>query len=297
MKSTIGIVGIGLVGTAMAHNLLNAGVEVYGYDISDERLREFRSKGGIAVSSPRMVAENADRILLSVHDSDTVREAIFGSGGVLEATPHPKYIVDTTTGDPEMTVRLSAELQERGIGYLDATISGSSDHIRSRRGVFMVGGESDVFETCRDILELLAETHFHVGGPGSGSKTKLASNLILGLNRAALAEGLVLAENLGLDLASFLEVVRLTPAYSAQMDSKGEKMIKREYTAHSKISQHRKDVDIILRYGRNHGQRLPFSEVHHNLLTEAERVGRGDLDNSAVIEQIRDLKDALEPES
>lgn len=293
MKKTAGLVGIGLVGTAIANNLLDAGIELYGYDISLERIAAFKERGGIVTSSPCEVAEHTPRVILSLRDSQTVDEVMRGADGILKAASLPRFIVDTTTGDPEMSATLSEEVRKVGVGYLDATLSGSSDHIRCRRGVFMVGGNREDFDACIDIFEILADSYFYVGGPGAGCKTKLASNLILGLNRAALAEGLVFAERMGLNLESFMEVVRLTPAYSAQMDTKAEKMIKREYTAQSKISQHRKDVDIILSYSRRLNQHLPFSEVHHSLLREAERVGRGEADTSAIIEQIRTPEGSL----
>jgi 3-hydroxyisobutyrate dehydrogenase-like beta-hydroxyacid dehydrogenase len=151
----------------------------------------------------------------------------------------------------------------------------------------MVGGDKAAFEACSNILEALSEKVFYVGPSGHGSKAKLASNLILGLNRLVLAEGLVFAEKLGLDLAAFLELLKTTPAYSAAMDIKGEKMLKGDFTAQARIRQHHKDVSLILKYAEKTGQELPLSKVHLDVLEKAITAGDADLDNSAVIKEIR----------
>ena len=134
---------------------------------------------------------------------------------------------------------------------------------------------------------MLSEKVFYVGPSGSGSKAKLASNLILGLNRLALAEGLVFAEKLGLELESFLELLKVSPAYSVAMDVKGRKMLDKDFVPQSKIRQHHKDVSIILKYAEKVGQQLPLSRVHLDVLEKAIEAGDGELDNAAVIGEIR----------
>jgi 3-hydroxyisobutyrate dehydrogenase-like beta-hydroxyacid dehydrogenase len=151
----------------------------------------------------------------------------------------------------------------------------------------MVGGDKEVFEKCTDIFDALAEKVFYLGPSGSGSKAKLASNLILGLNRLALAEGLVFAEKLGLDLEVFLKLLKATPAYSAIMDTKGEKMLKGDFSAQARVRQHHKDVSLILKYAERAGQELPLSKVHLDVLEKAIENGDADLDNAAVIREIK----------
>jgi 3-hydroxyisobutyrate dehydrogenase-like beta-hydroxyacid dehydrogenase len=126
-----------------------------------------------------------------------------------------------------------------------------------------------------------------MGPSGSGSKTKLATNLVLGLNRLALAEGLVFAEKLGLDLPTFLDVLRAGPAYSAAIDIKGHKMLESDFTPQSRIRQHRKDVSLILKYALAQNQDLPLSRVHFDILDSAIAAGDGELDTSAVLKEIR----------
>jgi len=287
MAKKIGLVGFGLVGTAMTESLLTRQFEIVGFDIDSERCAEFEKLGGKPAVSPAEVAGRVEHVVLSLPDSKAVRQVIEGPKGLLEAEPLPKYIIDTTTGDPEETIALAERLAQRGITLLDATISGSSRQVRDRAAVFTVGGDKAAFERCKDIFAALSEKVFYVGPSGHGSKAKLAGNLILGLNRLALAEGLVFAEKLGLDPGAFLELAKATPAYSAIMDIKGEKMLRGDFTAQARIRQHHKDVSLILKHAEKAGQELPLSKVHLDVLNKAIAAGDGDLDNAAVIKEMR----------
>ncbi len=283
----IGIIGIGLVGTALAEILLEHGFPVIGYDLDARRCRALEVSGGRVADSPAAVAGAVDRLVLSLMDSEVVAQVVEGANGVLTATRLPRYLIDTTTGDPVATEALAGRLAQRGVGYLDATISGSSRQIRARAATFMVGATESGFAANQDLLQQLGERVYHLGPPGSGSRAKLASNLVLGLNRLALAEGLVFAGSLGLDPAAFLEVLRHSPAYSVAMDVKGRRMVEDDFAPEARLRQHLKDVNLILACARTAGQHLPLSVVHQELLEQAVAAGDGDLDNAAVIRAIR----------
>ena len=287
MADKVGLIGIGLVGTVIAERLLAGEFDVVGFDIDSARCRHFEKLGAKAVSTPAEVGQEANRVVLSLPDTETVRQVVEGHAGILEAKTPPKYIIDTTTGDPKETVLLAQRLAEREIHLLDSTISGSSRQVRDGEAVLMVGGDKAAFDTCMDIFKALTEKVFYLGASGNGSKAKLASNLILGLNRVALAEGLVFASNLGLKLKTFLELLKVTPAYSAVMDTKGKKMLNDDFTTESRIRQHHKDVSLILKYAEMAGQELPLSSVHLDVLEKAIEAGDGDLDNAAIIREIR----------
>jgi 3-hydroxyisobutyrate dehydrogenase-like beta-hydroxyacid dehydrogenase len=287
MQHKVGLIGIGLVGTALAERLVARGFNVVGYDIVPEKREQLERLGGHAACSPADVASRARRVVLSLLTSDIVRQVVAGEAGILEATLPPELVIDTTTGDPDETERIGELLAERGIGYLDATISGSSVQIGDGEGVFTVGGEPEHFAACEDILDALTDKAFHVGPVGSGCETKLVINLILGLNRAALAEGLAFAEALGLDLSRVLPLLAATPAYSRMMDTKGQKMVGGDFTTQARLSQHRKDIRLILDLAAKAGQELPLSEAHLAILDAAIAAGDGDLDNSAVIKELR----------
>ena len=151
----------------------------------------------------------------------------------------------------------------------------------------MVGGQRPAFDACLDVFRALSDRVFYLGPSGAGSKAKLATNLVLGLNRLVLAEGLVFAEKLGLDPAAFLELLRVSPAYSAAVDTKGAKMVRGDFTPEARLKQHFKDVRLILRYAAQAAQELPLSKAHADILQKAIEAGDGELDNCAVINEVR----------
>ena len=151
----------------------------------------------------------------------------------------------------------------------------------------MVGGEPGDFEACADLWPVLGSNVFHVGTCGAASKMKLVTNLVLGLNRAALAEGLVFAEAIGVDPSAALGVLQGSIAYSKTMDTKGRKMIDRDFQPQARLSQHLKDVRLMLAAAEKAGLKLPLSQTHSELLAQAEAAGCGELDNCAIIEAFR----------
>jgi 3-hydroxyisobutyrate dehydrogenase-like beta-hydroxyacid dehydrogenase len=159
-------------------------------------------------------------------------------------------------------------------------ISGSSVQLAAGDVLVMAGGDAAVFERCRELFAKIARDAVHTGPCGSGAKMKLVTNLVLGLNRAALAEGLVFADQLGVEGKQALDVLRRSMAYSRIMDTKGEKMLARDFTPQARLSQHLKDVRLMLAAS---SIPLPLSETHRELLEKAEVLGFGEADNSAVI--------------
>ena len=274
----------------MARRLLNAGYAVVGYDINPARLVALRDIGGVAADSPGEVGDRAARVILSLFDSAGVRDVVEGDGGLLSGSDPPRYVIDTTTGAPADAERLASRLMARGVGLIDATISGSSAQLRDGEAVLMVGGEDAAVAACDDLLRAVSPTVKRVGPPGAGAKAKLATNVLIGLNRAALAEGLAFAESIGLDPAAFLDLARATPGHSAAMDVKGDRMVTGDFTPDSRVRQHRKDLRLILDAARDAGQRMPLSEAHAELLDALVEAGDGDLDNAAIVLALRRLR-------
>ena len=274
-EGSIGLIGLGLVGSALREVLTVGGFTVVGCDVDP-------TKGGVA-ARPRDVAQACRRVVLSLPTSAEVAEVIGGAAGLLGAETPPEIVIDTTTGHPQAVRRLAARLAERGVHLLDATIAGSSRQVAARQAVFLVGGDEAAFRACADLWGVLASRVLHLGPAGSGATAKLAVNLVLGLNRLVLAEGLVFAQRLGLDTRTALALFACTPAYSRAMDTKGEKMVSGDFTPEARLAQHRKDVGLLLDLAREVGQQLPLTEVHAAVLDGAIAAGEGELDNSAVI--------------
>jgi 3-hydroxyisobutyrate dehydrogenase-like beta-hydroxyacid dehydrogenase len=269
------------MGTAIVERLLAAGFRVRGWDRDADRLA---ASGAEASESAASVVRSCNCVVLSLPNSRVVDAVLNEAGADLRAG---QVILDTTTGEPEDAVRFATRLRACGVAYLDATISGSSEQLRRGEALCMVGGEAANYARCAGLFAALGGPAMHVGGSGDGAKMKLVTNLVLGLNRAALAEGLALAEAMGLDLPQTLRVLQSSAAYSRIMDSKGRKMIEREFSPVARLSQHLKDVRLIQQAGDSAGLRLPLTEAHRHLLEEAETAGLGTQDNSAVIEVIR----------
>lgn len=277
VKTPVGLIGLGLVGSALAERLLDAGERVVGWDIDPGRVAALGESGG---KDAQEVFSSCRRVLLSLPSHREVADVILAAGASLN---RGLTIIDTTTGDPGSTEELAASLAERGIAYLDATISGSSAQVRAGSVTLMVGGDAESFAASADIFESIGRQTFHTGPAGTGAKMKLVTNLVLGLNRAALAEGLVFAEALGLDPTLSLAVMRGSAAYSKTMDTKGERMIHGDFAPDARLSQHLKDVRLIVDIGRRAGLPMSLSAAHRAVLEDAEAAGCGELDNSAII--------------
>ncbi len=279
-SSPVGLIGLGLLGSALADRLRGGSLPVLGYDLDPARREVLAGAGGEVARDAAEVFGRCHRVLLSLPTHAEVQAVLTAAEGTVRSG---HVIVDTTTGDPEATAALAAKLATRGVAYLDATVSGSSAQLREGSAVLMVGGDAAAFAACGDLFAPLGRATFHCGGAGAGARMKLVTNVVLGLNRAALAEGLALAQGLGLDARQALAVMQGGPAYSRIMDRKGERMLSGNFVPEARLSQHLKDVRLILEQGEAAGLPMPLSHAHLPVLEEAEAAGLGALDNSAII--------------
>jgi 3-hydroxyisobutyrate dehydrogenase-like beta-hydroxyacid dehydrogenase len=289
VADAVGVVGIGLLGNAVTRRLVAAGLPVAGYDVDAGKRASLAALGARPAGSLAELGEICRRFVLAVFDTQQVEEVLEGPGGLLEAArlPQGALFVSLSTCDPERIRALGARVRARGAVLLECPLSGSSAQVARGEGVGLVAGDEADIATVDDILAAICKRRFFLGPLGNGNKAKLAVNLILGLNRAALAEGLILAERLGLPLESFLEVARGSAAYSNVMDQKGPKMVARDFSAQGKIAQSEKDFSLILAAARAAGQDLPLSAVYRALMRGCIDHGEADWDNAAIIEEIR----------
>ena len=180
-----------------------------------------------------------------------------------------------------------SRLASAGLRFLEAPISGTSEQVRQGDGVALLGGDPDLVEEAAPVLRALFGRTHHVGRCGDGNRGKLAVNLVLGLNRLALAEGVAFAESLGMDATAFLAVAASSAAYSQVMDTKGAKMAAGDFAPQGRVSQTLKDARLILDLAARHGQALPLEEVNAAVLEACVAAGEGGLDNSAVVNELR----------
>jgi 2-hydroxy-3-oxopropionate reductase len=290
MKKRIGFVGLGLMGRGMVKNLLSAGFPVIGYDIDNGKMEALVGKGFQKAVSPEELPSMVDVIILSLPNSDVVNDVVGDSLKLFEAETRGLILIDTTTADPVMSEALAFRLRERGIDMLDATISGTSKMCAEKDVTFMVGGHEDTFKECEPILSVLGAKTFYMGENGSGALAKLVVNLVLGLNRMVLAEGLCLAKKAGMDPQRTLEVLKGSAAYSKAMDQKGQKMVDKDLLLpEGKLAFHLKDVRLMLDLGRRVNAPLILSSLHAKALETEVAKGRGEWDNADIISFYEDL--------
>ncbi len=287
--TSIGIVGLGLVGSALAQRLMAAGFLVTGFDLRAEAREALTAQGGQAAATLADVAVAASCVVLAVFNTDDVLGVVEDADGLL-SVPGVRHIIDCSTGTPEALEALAARLQARGVDFIEAPLSGSSQQIAAGAATLLLGGEARAIEQCTPVLTAISEQRIHVGGAGMGARAKLATNLVLGLNRAVLAEGMVFAEQLGISPDKFLALVLASPATSGAAQAKGRMMVDGDFTPQSRIRQHLKDVDLMLTSAADRGQKLPLSETHAALMRAAIAAGDGELDNAAIIRELRRQK-------
>ena len=286
-RAPLGLIGIGLLGQAFAHRLLGAGFEVVGFDVDPAKRAKLAELGGRPALSVADLAQRCDPIVLAVFSTDQVEAVIESELLPAMGDGSGKIVLVASTCDPDRIAALGERVAARGLRLLETPVSGASGQVSRGEGIGLIGGDARVASAVESVLRALFASYFHIGKIGDGGRAKLAVNLILGLNRLALAEGLVFAERLGLNPAAFLKVARRSAAYSQVMDVKGSKMIHGEFAAEGRVTQHLKDVHLMLEQAERVKQHLPLLEIHADVLEACVRQGEGDLDNSAVIEEIR----------
>jgi 3-hydroxyisobutyrate dehydrogenase-like beta-hydroxyacid dehydrogenase len=287
--AAVGVIGAGLMGTACTQRLMQAGIEVVAYDVDAAKRAAMEKLGVRSAVSVAEIANQCATLVLCVFNTDQVEQVVEGRDGVLNTmdSGSQRTLICTSTCDPDRLAALAARVASRGVNILEVPISGTSSQVAAGDGVGLVGGDRAIMEKSAAVLDAICPRRYYLGTVGNGSRAKLAVNLILGINRAAIAEGLVFAERLGLDRESFLEVARGSAAYSQVMDIKGPLMAKREFrNPLSRVDQSLKDFHLMLDQARAAGQELPFAGVYARLLEDCVKNGEGEWDNAAIAEAI-----------
>jgi len=281
-RTPVGVIGVGLMGEVYARRLVAAGFTVIGYDVDpakNARLANLGAQAGTLAD----IAQNCELIVVAVFNTEQVEDVVERA---LIPAAAGKIVLVTSTCDPDRIAALGARVGDR-LRFLETPVSGTSEQVRQGDGVGLIGGDQKIAADAAPVLDALFAKSFHIGKVGDGGRAKLAVNLILGLNRLALAEGLVFAARLGLDPAAFLDVARRSAAASQVMDTKGPKMIDGNFAPEGRVRQTLKDTQLMLDQARKAGQQLPLLQIHADVLQACVRHGDSEQDNSIVIEEIR----------
>lgn len=279
----VGLIGLGLLGKAIAGRLLSAGLKVVGFDVATEAREAASALGVSVVEDHHAVATACDVVLLSLPNSDIRCDLLWGADHLAESLNEGALVLDTTTGRPEDCESDGTRLRALHVDYVDVCVLASSRQVAAGEAVLLVGDEAARAAGYASMLECFSHQVFYLGKLGDGSRMKLVANQVLGLNRLVLAEALGLAKRSGLDLHQTLEVLQSGPAASQVMFSKGPKMIAGDFSADARLAQHAKDVGLILDMGEACGASLPVSALHRDVLARLMDKGYGDEDNSAVV--------------
>jgi 3-hydroxyisobutyrate dehydrogenase-like beta-hydroxyacid dehydrogenase len=282
VSAPVGLVGLGLMGEVYARRMVAAGLSVVGYDVDagkNPRLAAIGARAGSLAD----IAHDCEPIVLAVFNTEQVEEVV--ERALLPAASG-KIVICTSTCDPDRIAALGTRVTDR-LRFLEVPVSGTSAQVNQGDGVGLIGGDAQIAAAAVPVLDALFPKRFHIGKIGDGGRAKLAINLILGLNRLALAEGLVFASRLGLDPAAFLNVARASAAASQVMDTKGPKMIAGNFVPEGRVRQTLKDTQLMLDQVRKAGQELPLLSVHAEVLQACVNHGESEQDNSIVIEEIR----------
>ena len=290
MPERVGFVGIGIMGRPMAHNLMEAGHELVLYNRTRQKAEELAKESGAGVAdSLKEVAESSDVIITMLPGPPEVEEVVAGEEGVLEGTAEGSIIVDMSTSSPVLARELARLARERGVGMLDAPVSGGDVGAIEGTLSIMVGGSEEDFERAKPLLEVMGNTVTHVGPSGSGQVVKAANQIVVALTIEAVSEALVLGSKGGVSPEKILDVLSGGLAGNKVMEVKREKFLERDFEPGGKVEFHRKDLGIALSAGREYGVVLPVTAIVNQMFEALMVRGRGGWDHSALLTLIEDL--------
>lgn len=290
MTTTVGVIGLGLLGHAVATRLRAAGHDVVGYDVLPERMQALAALGGQPAASAEAAARASEIVCTLLPSLASAEAAILGPQGVVTgARPH-QAIVQMSTISPALTERLAREASARDLAFLDCPVSGTSAMVARGEGILLVGGEPAVFERWRALLETILPRAVYLGRAGQATVVKLAANLLVGLHTAAAAEALTLVRKAGLDPGRVLEVLTASAGTSRMLELRGPMIVSQEFPPQMKLELFLKDLGLILDAGAEVGAALPLTALSRRLYAAAATEGHGGEDLAVVIKALEAWK-------
>jgi 2-hydroxy-3-oxopropionate reductase len=288
----VGFVGLGIMGTSMARNLIEDGHELVIHNRTRAKAEKLAKLGAEVATSPREVAGRSDVIITMLPGPPEVEEVLAGENSLLEGVRDGSLIVDMSTSSPPLAQELSRTANTRGVGMLDAPVSGGDIGAIEGTLSIMVGGEKEDFERARPLFEAMGKTIVHVGAAGAGQTVKACNQIVVALVIEAVSEALVLGSKAGVKPEKVIEVLSGGLAANKVMEVKGEKFLSHDFAAGGKVEYHRKDLGIALAAGREYGVALPVTALVDQLFGTLVAQGKGGWDHSALITLIEEWSGA-----
>jgi 2-hydroxy-3-oxopropionate reductase len=283
MATTIGFIGLGVMGAPMARNLLAADYEVVAWNRSSTPLDALAEAGARPAEDPAAVAAAADVLITILKDDAVVRGVLSGPDGAIAATPAGALVIDMSTVSPALARELAEEAGARGVAFLDAPVSGGDVGARDGTLSIMVGGEAADVERARPVFEVLGSRVTHVGAAGAGQVAKACNQVLVAVIFAGLAESLVLGSKLGVDPAAILDAVGGGMAANRIMEVRRDNFLDHDFAPGFKIDLHHKDLEIALGASAEVDAPLPLTAAVQQMFRQLRAAGHGDEDDSALL--------------
>jgi 2-hydroxy-3-oxopropionate reductase len=280
----IGFIGLGIMGKPMAKNLLKAGYSLVVFDVAAERMAEVVAAGAKAAGSSRQVAEQSDVVITMLPNTPEVKSAVLGPGGVLEGARPGLLLIDMSSIAPLASQEIAAECRRKDVVMIDAPVSGGEPKAIEGTLAIMVGGPEDAFATAQPILAAMGKSVTLVGPIGSGNVTKLANQIIVALNIAAMSEAMVLAAKAGVSPEKVYQAIRGGLAGSTVLDAKMPMALKGNFKPGFRIELHIKDLRNALDTAHDLGVPLPLCSGVMEIMQSLRTDGKGQDDHGGLIQ-------------
>ncbi len=287
----IGIIGLGMLGNAVALHLLDSGFEVTVYNRTKDKTKQAREKGAKDVTSPKEVAENSELIIIVVKDAIAVKKISFEKDGIIDGKHEKLIVADMSTIDPVESKNITRKFQEHKIHKLDIPVMGGPNVAITGELIMMASGNRDSFDHCKNVFEKIANKVFFLGGSGVANSVKLAMNLQITMLALALSEGIILVEKTNVDPKIFLEILNSTYFKTGMSEKKAFKMIDGKFDATFTLVNLKKDISIITSAAKSLGIELPMIKKAEEVYENAIKEGFGEIDYTGIIKYIKKIND------
>ena len=285
----IGFIGLGIMGKPMSKNLIKAGYELVICSSNEEKNKELQTLGAEVASSYHEVAEKSGLMITMLPNSPEVKKVILGENGLASGAKSGATIIDMSSIAPIVSQEIGTALKEKGIGFLDAPVSGGEPKAIDGTMSVMVGGDEELFEKYLPVMDAMAGSVVRTGDIGSGNGTKLANQIIVALNIAAVSEAFVLASKLGIDPDTVHQAIRGGLAGSTVLDAKAPMMMERNFEPGFKINLHLKDLNNVLETSHEAGVPLPLTASVREIMQAVNVAGSGENDHSSLVQYYEQL--------
>lgn len=288
----VGIIGLGMLGNAVALHLLDSGFEITVYNRSKEKTLQIKEKGARVASSPKEVAEQVELLIIVVKDAEAVKQVSFQKDGIVEAKNEKLIVADMSTINPSESKNISEKFLGYNIKKLDIPVMGGPNVAITGDLVMMASGDKNTFESCKDVFESIANKVFFLGESGVAHSVKLAMNLQITMLALALSEGITLVKKSNVEPEKFLEILNSTYFKTGMSEKKAYKMAKGEYEATFTLANLKKDISTITETAKSLGVKLPMIEKAEEVYGDALNEGLGNVDYTGIIEYIKRINDS-----